>query len=240
MKSLFISDLHLDIKRPEIITYFINFLLNLDKETKSLYILGDFVEYWVGDDDPAEGLKDVFNVIKEKSETVEIYLMHGNRDFMISSKFCSKYGIKLLPDPTLIRIGNNKIMLMHGDTLCIDDKEYQKFRTLVRSDAWQEEMLSKPLNERLALAKSLRARSLKETEDKDEFIMDVNQEEVLKVFKNNDIDILIHGHTHRPNIHKILHEDNEYRRIVLGDWYRKSFVLEIDGPQITIEKNIIY
>ena len=129
---------------------------------------------------------------------------------------------------------------MHGDTLCIDDKEYQKFRTLVRSDAWQEEMLSKPLNERLALAKSLRARSLKETEDKDEFIMDVNQEEVLKVFQNNDIDILIHGHTHRPNIHKILHEDNEYRRIVLGDWYRKSFVLEIDGQQITIEKNIIY
>ena len=128
-------------------------------------------------------------------------------------------------------------MLMHGDTLCIDDKSYQEFRTMVRSDKWQKEMLKKPLKKRLELAKTLRERSLAATDVKDEIIMDVNQKEVVNVFKSNDIDLIIHGHTHRPNIHKLSVNNKDVTRIVLGDWYTNSFILKIENGNITIEKN---
>ena len=237
MTSLFISDLHLDKKRPEVIKFFINFMIELDSKIESLYILGDFIEYWVGDDDPADGLTDIFNVIKKKSDSLDIYIMHGNRDFMLSENFCKKFGMKLLKDPTIIEIDNKKIMLMHGDTLCIDDKSYQEFRAMVRSDKWQKEMLKKPLKKRLELAKTLRERSLAATDVKDEIIMDVNQKEVVNVFQSNDIDLIIHGHTHRPNIHKLSVNNKDVTRIVLGDWYTKSFILKIENSNITIEKN---
>tara|TARA_A100000164_G_C21611799_1_gene632465 strand:- start:358 stop:747 length:390 start_codon:yes stop_codon:yes gene_type:complete len=126
---------------------------------------------------------------------------------------------------------------MHGDTLCIDDKSYQEFRTMVRSDKWQKEMLKKPLKKRLELAKTLRERSLAATDVKDEIIMDVNQKEVVNIFKSNDIDLIIHGHTHRPNIHKLSVNNKDVTRIVLGDWYTKSFILKIENSNITIEKN---
>jgi len=128
-------------------------------------------------------------------------------------------------------------MLMHGDTLCIDDKSYQEFRTMVRSDKWQKEMLKKPLKKRLELAKTLRERSLAATDVKDEIIMDVNQKEVVNIFKSNDIDLIIHGHTHRPNIHKLSVNNKDVTRIVLGDWYTNSFILKIENSNITIEKN---
>ena len=128
-------------------------------------------------------------------------------------------------------------MLMHGDTLCIDDKSYQEFRAMVSSDKWQKEMLKKPLKKRLELAKTLRERSLAATDVKDEIIMDVNQKEVVNVFKSNDIDLIIHGHTHRPNIHKLSVNNKDVTRIVLGDWYTKSFILKIENSNITIEKN---
>ncbi len=136
MSTLFISDLHLDNKRPNVINFFINFLDNLNNDVKTIYILGDFVEYWVGDDDPAIGLQEVFKLIKKISQNINIYFMHGNRDFMISKKYCEENGIKLLNDPTVINLYNKKILLMHGDTLCIDDIEYQKFRQMVRSEKW--------------------------------------------------------------------------------------------------------
>ena len=126
---------------------------------------------------------------------------------------------------------------MHGDTLCTDDKSYQEFREMVRSDKWQKEMLKKPLKERLELAKTLREKSLAATDVKDEIIMDVNQKEVVNVFKSNDIDLIIHGHTHRPNIHKLSINNKDVTRIVLGDWYTKSFVLKIENSNISIEKN---
>ena len=156
---------------------------------------------------------------------------------MFSKSFCKKNGIKLLEDPTIIKIHNKKILLMHGDTLCTDDKSYQEFRKLVRSKKWQEEMLRKPLEERLELAKSLREQSLSATDVKNEVIMDVNHNEVINVFKNNDIDLIIHGHTHRPNIHKLSVNNKDVSRIVLGDWYTNSFVLKIDDNSITIDKN---
>ena len=237
MTTIFISDLHLDKDRPKVIRYFIDFLNNLESDIESLYILGDFVEYWVGDDDPGDGLEEVFSSIKKKSNSIPIYFMHGNRDFMISEKFCNHHGMKFLKDPTKIKLHGKKILLMHGDTLCIDDIEYQKFRTMVRSPLWQNEMLKKSLEERINLAKMLRAKSLSETGTKDEVIMDVNNDEVISQLKKYNVDMIIHGHTHRPNIHKIISENKECKRIVLGDWYDKSFILRISDGEIIIDKS---
>ena len=237
MATIFISDLHLDKDRPKVIKYFIEFLKNLESDIESLYILGDFVEYWVGNDDPGDGLEEVFGSIKKKSNDIPIYFRQGNRDFMISQKFCNHHGIKFLKDPTTIELYGKKILLMHGDTLCVDDIEYQKFRAMVRSSSWQDEMLKKSLEERINLAKMLRAKSLSETNTKDEVIMDVNNDEVISQLKKYDVDMIIHGHTHRPNIHKVISEGKEYKRIVLGDWYDKSFVLKISNDKITIDKN---
>ena len=237
MTTIFISDLHLDKDRPKVIRYFIDFLDNLESDIESLYILGDFVEYWVGDDDPGDGLEEVFSSIKKKSNSIPIYFMHGNRDFMISEKFCNHHGMKFLKDPTKIKLHGKKILLMHGDTLCIDDIEYQKFRTMVRSPLWQNEMLKKSLEERINLAKMLRAKSLSETGTKDEVIMDVNNDEVISQLKKHNVDMIIHGHTHRPNIHKIISENKECKRIVLGDWYDKSFILRISDDEIIIDKS---
>jgi len=239
MTTMFISDLHLDKDRPKVIKYFIDLLGNLESDIESLYILGDFVEYWVGDDDPGDGLREVFSSIKKKSNDVPVYFMQGNRDFMISEKFCNHHGMKFLKDPTVIELHGKKILLMHGDTLCIDDIEYQKFRAMVRSASWQNEMLKKSLEERINLAKMLRAKSLSETDTKDEVIMDVNNDEVINQLKKHDVDMIIHGHTHRPNIHKIISGDKEYKRIVLGDWYDKSFVLKISDDKIIIDKSNI-
>ena len=237
MTTIFISDLHLDKDRPKVIRYFIDFLNNLESDIESLYILGDFVEYWVGDDDPGDGLEEVFSSIKKKSNSIPIYFMHGNRDFMISEKFCNHHGMKFLKDPTKIKLHGKKILLMHGDTLCVDDIEYQKFRTMVRSPLWQNEMLKKSLEERINLAKMLRAKSLSETGTKDEVIMDVNNDEVISQLKKHNVDMIIHGHTHRPNIHKIISENKECKRIVLGDWYDKSFILRISDGEIIIDKS---
>jgi UDP-2,3-diacylglucosamine hydrolase len=155
---------------------------------------------------------------------------------MISEKFCNHHGMKFLKDPTRIKLHGKKILLMHGDTLCIDDIEYQKFRTMVRSPLWQNEMLKKSLEERINLAKMLRAKSLSETGTKNEVIMDVNNDEVISQLKKHNVDMIIHGHTHRPNIHKIISENRECKRIVLGDWYDKSFILRISDGEIIIDK----
>ena len=163
--------------------------------------------------------------------------MHGNRDFLISEKFAKKHKISLIPDPTIININRKKILLMHGDTLCVDDKKYQEFRKLVRSSAWQSQMLEKPLSERLQIATKLRNESQIEIDLKDEFIMDVNNKEVDNVFDRYDVDELIHGHTHRPNIHKIKMKDKYVRRIVLGDWYKSSYVLFYDSKGILIDRH---
>lgn len=236
MATLFVSDLHLDNNRPEVINYFLNYLKSLTTDIESLYILGDFVEYWVGDDDPAEGLEELFIEIKKRSNIHDIYFMHGNRDFMISEKFCDKFGMKLIPDPSIISLYGKKVLLMHGDTLCTDDHAYQNFRKLVRSDLWQKEVLEKTLEERIMLAKELRQKSLNETGTKKEIIMDVNEDEVEKTFLKYDVNLIIHGHTHRPNIHISEFNGHEYKRIVLGDWYNNSFILKYQKDKILIEK----
>ena len=232
MSINFISDLHLDKSRPHINNYFIYYLKSLDSNVSDLYILGDLFEYWVGDDDPMDGLGGVCEAIIDAGKKINIWYMHGNRDFLVSKKICDSLKINLLQDPTIINNGNMKILLLHGDTLCTDDLAYQEFRLMVRSEKWQNEMLSKPLDERLMIAEALRKKSKEANMEKGEEIMDVNENEVLSIIEKHAPDIIIHGHTHRPNIH---HHDNVIR-YVLGDWYNNFYVLTLDDNKFIINK----
>jgi UDP-2,3-diacylglucosamine hydrolase len=232
----FISDLHLDRTRPAVNEYFITYLNNISKDVTDLYILGDLFEYWVGDDDPMDDLNEVRTSITILGSKINIWYMHGNRDFLISKKICKNLNMKLLNDPTVILKNELKLLLLHGDTLCTDDTEYQNFRSLVRSDEWQTKMLSKSLEERLSLAENLRMKSIEANVHKDEDIMDVNMREIDLLIEKYKPDIIIHGHTHRPNIHTYESEEKKIHRYVLGDWYDRFFILSLKNRGFIVSK----
>ncbi|MCK5395393.1 MAG: UDP-2,3-diacylglucosamine diphosphatase [Gammaproteobacteria bacterium] len=231
MKDIvFISDLHLMPERPQTMELFVRFVDDIASKTDALYILGDFLEIWWGDDDPATAYTDVFNslVNLSKNQKTDVYLMHGNRDFLIGESLAKRCHFEIIDDPHKINIQGKDALLMHGDTLCIDDVEYQKFRQMVRNKEWQQQFLSKSLEERYQIAKAIREKSQQATKDKDEYIMDVNQEETKKVFLDNNVELIIHGHTHRPAIHLKTINNNDTTRIVLGDWHDTGSYLRIN------------
>lgn len=232
----FISDLHLDKSRPHVNKYFVTYINNISKDTSDLFILGDLFEYWVGDDDPMDGLKEVKSSIIELSKKIKIWYMHGNRDFLISKKICDSLGMKELTDPFIYETNGLRILLLHGDSLCTDDIDYQKFRSMVRSKEWQSQMLSKSLDERLKIAEDFRKKSALANSEKSEEIMDVNLNEVNKLIHKYNPEVIIHGHTHRPNIHNHLVDNNHISRYVLGDWYDKFFILTLKNRRFTITK----
>ena len=236
MSIFFISDLHLEQNKPHLTKAFENFIdskVNLHDE---LFILGDFFEQWIGDDNEDDFIKSVKNILKDKTaKGLKIYFMHGNRDFLIGDKFCKEVGAILLDDPYIINLEEKKIMLMHGDSLCTDDEDYQNFRNLVRSKEWQEDFLSKDLIERKEVAKNLREISSLENQTKDENIMDVNQSEVIKIIENHSVDVLIHGHTHRP----FVHDENGVPRMVLGDWGDFLWFIESSEGNLNLLKEKI-
>ncbi len=236
MSIFFISDLHLEQNKPHLTKAFKNFIdskVNLNDE---LFILGDFFEQWIGDDNEDDFIKSVKNILQDKTaKGLTVYFMHGNRDFLIGDKFCKEVGAILLDDPYIINLEEKKIMLMHGDSLCTDDEDYQNFRNLVRSKDWQEDFLSKDLIERKEVAKNLREISSLENQTKDENIMDVNQSEVLKIIKNHSVDVLIHGHTHRP----FVHDENGVPRMVLGDWGDFLWFIESSEGNLNLLKEKI-
>jgi len=227
---IFISDLHLAPERPEIIDLFIRFVNDVASTADTLYILGDFLEVWWGDDDPAIGYQGVFQCLADLAckKNTEIFLMHGNRDFMIGDLLAKRCHFKIIDDPLKIEIQGRDALLMHGDTLCTDDIQYQQFRQMVRNPEWQQQALSKTLEERLQLAKNIREQSKKSTNEKHEYIMDVNQEATDKAFIDNHVDLIIHGHTHRPAIHHKTINGIDTTRIVLGDWYETGSYLRIN------------
>lgn len=230
--SLFISDLHLCETRPEITLQFIEFLQTTARQAESLYILGDLFEHWAGDDDMdnAHHLT-VVNALKALSGSdTHIYFMHGNRDFLIAHAFVTDTGAKLLEDPTLLCLYGKQVLLSHGDQLCTDDTAYQTFRAQVRDPSWQQVFLSQPLSTRKAFIESLRQRSEQEKSTKSMAIMDVNLVAVDALIRRFDYpEILIHGHTHRPNTHLHLIENHHCTRIVLGDWYEQGSYLKLDA-----------
>lgn len=236
MTTLFISDLHLAGDRPNITKLFIDFLGGRARTAKALYILGDLFEAWLGDDMILPEYQPAIAAMKALSDSgVKLYLMHGNRDFLMGKTLAELSGVQLLEDPSVIDLDGTPTLLMHGDTLCTDDVEYMKFRSMVRNPLWQQEMLSKTPQERLALAKQLREVSKQETGNKTEAIMDVNQQEVERVFRQHDVKQLIHGHTHRPNIHQHQIDQQACKRIVLGDWYEQGSVLACDNGKCQLQ-----
>ena len=226
MTKLFISDLHLHQTRPEVTGLFQGFideLLTITTQNPELYILGDLFEFWIGDDYEDPLYSEITNQLKYlvKSGT-KTYLMHGNRDFLIGENFLSKTGIELLKEPTIFSYKDKNIMLSHGDQFCIDDIEYQAYRKIVRNQEWQRNFLSFPIDKRLKILNEARDASIQSQDMKSNEIMDVNVNEVAAVVQKNNIDILIHGHTHRPRSHTIDIETKKSVRLVLGDWSASS------------------
>ena len=229
MATLFISDLHLSAERPDITSLFIQFLNNEARQAEALYILGDLFEAWLGDDMVLPEYADAIAAMKALSDSgVPVFIMHGNRDFLLSEMFTQMSGANLLDDPTVIDLYGKPTLLLHGDTLCTDDVKYQQFRAMVRNPAWQQQMLALSPQERLKLAKEYRDMSQAETGSKAEDIMDVNQQTLEQVMQNKGIYHMIHGHTHRPAIHEFKIDSNAATRIVLGDWYEHGSVLVCD------------
>ncbi len=230
MTTLFISDLHLHPSRPHIIYGFLNYLQSIQGKVESLYILGDLFEAWVGDDHPEPAFLPVKKALRAcQDQGTPVFLMHGNRDFLIGEKFTAETGCRLLQDPTRIDLYQIPTLLMHGDSLCTDDLEYQQLRSRLRDPAWQRQALALPAEERLQLAQEARELSELSSRDKDETIMDVNQDEVLRMLLDSGAERLIHGHTHRPGRYITEHNGKTLERLVLGDWYEQGSVLEADA-----------
>jgi UDP-2,3-diacylglucosamine hydrolase len=226
MPILFISDLHLDDARPQITDLFVRFLAHEARGADALYILGDLFESWIGDDDDEPLARRMAHTLHDLSESgVPTYFMHGNRDFLLGADYAKQCGMTLLEDPTLVELGGERTLLMHGDSLCTDDIEYQKFRAFVRNPAWQTQFLAQPLAERRAFAAQARGESRKQTAMKAAEIMDVNQRAVESAMRTHGVRRLIHGHTHRPATHRFDLDGTSAERIVLGDWYEQSSVL---------------
>ena len=225
--TLFISDLHLSDERPEITALFLRFLKESAARARELYILGDLFEVWLGDDAILPGYRHVVDGIHAlTSGGVPVYVMHGNRDFLIGDGFVQQTGCRLLPDPTVIDLDGDRTLLMHGDSLCTDDVEYQHFRAQIRDPETQRQFLSLPINERIAVAGRYRNESRERNRIKAEEIMDVNRSAVIETMRRHGVYRLIHGHTHRPAIHNLTLDGHAAQRIVLGDWYEQASVLK--------------
>jgi len=235
MTILFISDLHLEAERPEIGEQFQSFLEGEATGAEALYILGDLFEYWVGDDDPNPHYAVMKQAIRQLVDRgVPVWFMHGNRDFMIGEQFAEETGVTILDDPEPIELHGQKVLLSHGDSLCTDDKHYQQMRLMTRRPDWQAMMRAKLIEERIAIAETARQESQEYNAGLDDDIMDVNQDTVVDTFREYGVDILLHGHTHRPAVHEVDLEVRTGKRIVLGDWYEQGSVVRWDenGPRL--------
>jgi len=236
-RSLFISDLHLAVERPGANEQFFRFLHEEAARADALYILGDLFEYWIGDDGLEEDPlgRQVARALRVLAKAgVAVWLMVGNRDFLMGSKFCAESGAGFLDDPRVVEISGKPVLLMHGDTLCTDDTDYQGWRATARSEVWQRDFLTQPLAARRETIEGLRAKSKAVVQAKPAAIMDVSQGAVREAFRAHGVQLMIHGHTHRPAKHE--HEVNGRRcqRWVLPDWYGRGGYLALDavGPHL--------
>nr|WP_284048229.1 UDP-2,3-diacylglucosamine diphosphatase [Marinobacter sp. ATCH36] len=229
---MFISDLHLEESRPDITNAFLRFLGEEARGVEQLYILGDFFEAWIGDDEHTPLQEQVAKALRAVSEAgTELFLMHGNRDFLIGEDYCNRIGATLLDDPTVVNLYGTPTLLMHGDSLCTADVEYQKFRANMRDPKWQQMILNRPLSERQTMARQLREISMAKNKGKEETIMDVTPDEVVKEMEAHSVQRMIHGHTHRPAVHELEANGKPARRIVLGDWGENVWWLEVTPDQ---------
>lgn len=220
MTTLIISDLHLTPEDKAITEAFIAFMANRAANSQALYVLGDLFESWVGDDHESELGDRVIAAFRDYVDAGgQLFLMHGNRDFLLGERFAKAAGATLLKEETVVEWGGERVLLMHGDSLCTGDSQYMAFRAMVRQPAWQAAMLGKPLAERLTIAQALRQQSQMHNANKAENIMDVAPAEVENMIRKHGVSTLLHGHTHRPDSHALTIDGRPCRRLVTGDWH---------------------
>jgi UDP-2,3-diacylglucosamine hydrolase len=226
-RTWFISDLHLDPGHPEITSQFIKLLSSCDESVDALYILGDLFEIWIGDDDNSDFHQEITRQIKLITERgTKVYIMHGNRDFLIGSKFLAATGAELLTDEHKINLYGTPVLLMHGDTLCTQDIAYLRARKFAHNKIIQTLFLLLPISFRKKIAARARKASAEHTSNTALAIMDVTQSEVEQVMKKHEVDFLIHGHTHRPDTHQFMTDQHTKTRIVLPAWHDGGSVFE--------------
>jgi UDP-2,3-diacylglucosamine hydrolase len=226
LARLFASDLHLDASAPDAIEQFLAFLLDHAANAEALYILGDLFEAWVGDDDSEQEKRRVCAAIKRlTSGGVPCFFLHGNRDFLLGADFSALTGGALLPDPVIADLDGERVLVTHGDALCVDDHPYQELRTIVRDPEWQRRFLSLPLANRELLAGQARKGSRAHTSNTVAYVMDVNDSAVEAAYRATRTRRIIHGHTHRPGVHDTIVDGQPAQRIVLGAWYEQGSYL---------------
>ncbi|MGF6693025.1 UDP-2,3-diacylglucosamine diphosphatase [Pseudomonas sp. D(2018)] len=226
---LLISDLHLEEERPDITRAFLSFLQTRAPRAEALYILGDFFEAWIGDDAMTPFQHSIAQALRTLADGgTRIFLMHGNRDFMIGNGFCREAGCTLLPDPSLVQMNGEPVLLMHGDSLCTQDEAYMRLRRWLRNPATLFILRHLPLATRHKLARKLRKESRMQTRQKAAEITDVTPGEIPRILRQYGVRTLIHGHTHRPDVHELDLDGQSARRIVLGDWDRQGWALQVD------------
>lgn len=220
MTSLFISDIHLHPKQAKTVQLFVNFVTQIATKAQNLYILGDLFETWIGDDDHNHFIQLIKNSLSYcQQQGTKIYLMHGNRDFLLSEAFANACGGQLLPDPYLIELNGIPTLLSHGDCFCTDDHAYFAYRTKARSSGFQQSVLKKPLWIRQLMAQYYRWLSQQRQKNIASDITDVNHQSVVDIMQRYQVTQLIHGHTHRPALHHFKHKNQWLTRIVLSDWH---------------------
>ena len=229
MQTLFVSDLHLSESRPAANEAFFAFVEDTARKARALYVLGDLFEYWIGDDDLGEPFHSVIAGFLRRltSSGVALYVMQGNRDFLMGPGFCKATGAELLADPATVEVGGTRTLLMHGDTLCSDDRDYQAWRETSRAGAWQRDFLAQPLERRREAVLALRERSRSAVRSKPAGVMDVNDDAVRAAFRQHGVTRLVHGHTHKPGHHRLEVDGRRCERWVLPDWYGRGGYLEI-------------
>lgn len=229
MSSWFASDLHLDPATPEIAARFRRFLAGPARDARSLYLLGDLFEAWIGDDDPEPAHREVVDSLADlAARGTLVYVMRGNRDFLVGERFCRESGALLLDDPAIVAVAGTRVLLSHGDGLCVGDAAYQRLRALVQDPGVRRGFARLPLASRRRLATEARAGSREHLTTAPAYITDVSQAAVEALMHAAGVDLMIHGHTHRPGVHHFRSDGRDRTRIVLGDWHASASVLHWD------------
>ncbi len=234
--TLFIADLHLAADQPGIAQQFLTFMQERAPHADALYILGDLFEIWLGDDAMTPEHSVIVNALRALSDDgVPVYFMHGNRDFLIGEAFAKASGCHILDDPCTVDLYGIKTLLTHGDSLCTDDIDYQKFRAYIRNPQTISQLMSLSIEERIAKGKEYRMASQEANKEKSMEIMDVNQDAVASMLREHGVAHMIHGHTHRPKVHRFDLNGKTAQRIVLGDWYEQGSQLYCDAGSCELQ-----
>ncbi|MEG3128615.1 UDP-2,3-diacylglucosamine diphosphatase [Pantoea cypripedii] len=231
-RTLFIADLHLCQDEPAITAGFLHFLQREAHQCDALYILGDLFEAWIGDDDPNPLHQQIAAALK--ALPVPKYFIHGNRDFLLGQRFAAACGMTLLPEEQVLTLYGQRLLIMHGDTLCTDDEGYQRFRAKVHQRWLQKLFLALPLRLRMRIAARMRANSKQANQHKSLSIMDVNQQAVIEAMTRQQVRLLIHGHTHRPAIHEFVLQAENAQRVVLGAWHQQGSMVQVDADGVSL------